>query len=505
MKPSIFTSLSAFFLATLLIAACSKEVDRQPANSAAYLELALNGLVALTTEPAQELQVVVSAVDDNNNTVYSNKKIKLVYHDGLYRSEKITGKPGSYTLTSLLVENAGLLTKYAAPKAGSQKAVLVQQTLPKQYALQASSKAVVHIDVLPVTAGEEATVYGYPAGSFNNPSTGAVDAFTVKVKTAITVGQLEYDYLPATITLTGTKADQSAVVTTLALQPGENAVQLPKEFVQYKLQLSKWGVTDEITIQKADVQEGMLVTLGGSKAAKRLVQEDRFLLVQGTYQADGKTIYTYNPNGTLKQVDYYQKKPQYMDLQLTVVDKFTYGNGKLQRIDRYDGSNTFTGFTDFIYNEAGKIVNMHNKSYDMDTYASVEYGVASGISIVEMDYLYHNGNAMNYKMNFKNGNKSSDVAITSTGGSEGGNYKYDFNINPYAHMNYPDLYLKNLSRNNMIENNKAFGGNIPMTVPYQYEYNYDADGYPAKLEVSYKGFTSGEFLYKIKTQYTYLH
>jgi hypothetical protein len=120
-----------------------------------------------------------------------------------------------------------------------------------------------------------------------------------------------------------------------------------------------------------------------------------------------------------------------------------------------------------------------------------------------IDYLFSNGHAMEYKMKIRGGNKVEDAAITSTGGTEGGTYSYDFNINPFAHMNMPNIYLSNLSRNNLVSQQKGFGGNIPSGVPYKWTYQYDTEGYPVEVVRSYKSHVTGEHLYTTKTVYTY--
>lgn len=48
---------------------------------------------------------------------------------------------------------------------------------------------------------------------------------------------------------------------------------------------------------------------------------------------------------------------------------------------------------------------------------------------------------MNYKIIARNGNRISDQAQSSTGGSEGGNYEYDDNINPKHQLGWDDLYF----------------------------------------------------------------
>ena len=110
---------------------------------------------------------------------------------------------------------------------------------------------------------------------------------------------------------------------------------------------------------------------------------------------------------------------------------------------------------------------------------------------------------MTYKIFTRNGNKISDQAMSSTGGGESGTYEYDSNINPKHQLGWPDLYFSNYSKNNLMSEQKGYGGSIPQVKPYKFEYTYDADGYPTEALISYKGYTSGQHLYNIKTVYSY--
>jgi hypothetical protein len=96
-----------------------------------------------------------------------------------------------------------------------------------------------------------------------------------------------------------------------------------------------------------------------------------------------------------------------------------------------------------------------------------------------------------------------DFAQTSTGGTESGVYEYDDHINPKHQLGWQDLYFTNESRNNLVKEQKNYGGSIPSVVPYRFEYVYDADGYPTAVYISYRGYTSKEHRYRIKKEYIY--
>lgn len=341
--------------------------------------------------------------------------------------------------------------------------------------------------------------------SHNNPRPNPPSQATymVKVKAVINIGTITYDSLPAELEITSWDSSGAEHQKQITLLAGTNEVRLPKAHVRYRLRMSKWGLYDAVAFTKENMAEGSLIELGGSRAARKLTFEERFLFAAGNWQADAKTVYSYNSNGDVSKVDYYQKRPQHSDLKLYYTDRFVYSGSRVEKIRRFDHTGLEVGFTQFTYDELGRIVNMHQKSYDQDTYAAVQYGADAQHSLITLDYLYDNGQALEYNMKFKGGNKVEDNAMSSTGAGEGGTYGYDFNINPYAHMNMPNMFLSNLSRNNLVQQQKGYSGSIPSGEPYRFEYSYDGQGYPAELVKRYKSYITGEELYKTKTIYTY--
>jgi hypothetical protein len=341
-----------------------------------------------------------------------------------------------------------------------------------------------------------------PADTTHQPGK-VPEMLKVKLQAVIRIGSITYDSLPAQFGITTWDEHGTAYHKDTLLGAGVNQVSLPKAHNRFKFSVSKWGITDEMSLNKEDLQENVIYTLGGGKGARKLQKEESFLFVAGAYQQSSKTFYTYNERG-LSAVEFYQKKPQSQELQFTNRHLYTYSGANVSRIDVVNAVNGATGFTEFTYNEQGnRITNMHQKSYDVETFAAVEHGVTTGAGAITIDYLYNNGQAMEYRMQFRGGNKTEDGARSSTGGGEGGTYKYDFNINPFAHMNMPNMYLSNLSKNNLTEQNKNYSGVIPSAVLYKYEYTYDNEGYPVEVVKHYKNGLTGEHLYKTKTLYTY--
>lgn len=197
--------------------------------------------------------------------------------------------------------------------------------------------------------------------------------------------------------------------------------------------------------------------------------------------------------------------PQHSDLRLSWSKVLVYANNRLEKINYIDINGLSSGYLELTYGADGKkIIKMKELQYDRITFVNVNYQYPMGYTQINFEYLFSNGLGMNYTLKIKGGNKSEDSATASNGISgESSTYQYDFNINPYAHLNLPNIYLSNLSKNNMVAQYKVYSGSIPSSEPYKFEYLYDDGGYPKELLSSYKNYLTGEHLYKVKTVYTY--
>ncbi len=334
------------------------------------------------------------------------------------------------------------------------------------------------------------------------PGKPPAETIDIQLQAVITIGSITYDSVPANFRILSWDAQGAAYQKDTLLPAGAQKVPVPKDHSRYQLSMSQWGITDVVDLTKDQLQTDVVYTLGGKKAAKRLHKEETLLFVMGNYQPKGKTIYTYNAQG-VAVAEYYQKLPEHAELQLTQTQRYTHTGNKVARID-FTYSNGSAGYTSFEYNaQHSKVTHIRDVQPGGETGAVVEYNYPAGSATITIDYVFDNGHALEYTMQFKGGNKIEDAGVTSRGGREGGTYTYDKNINPYAHMNMPNRYLSNLSRNNLVGQQKGYAGGFPVAEPYKFEYKYDVEGYPVELVKHYKNYLTGEEAYKMKTVYTY--
>lgn len=503
MRTKINQPITIIALIAIWFASCKKEdVTPLPAKNN-DVQFVIEALPNVAPADLTDLAVIVTVKNNVGQELVTNRKLSITYN-GQYKTEKLNLPDGQYFLTRFLVTGANNLVRFAAPIAGSAKAALVQKPLSLAFGLPRTAVTQLDVQVLTVRPSDEAQAFGYPAEAFQPQPNEGTETFKVKVQAVITIGSITYDSIPARFRIRSWDANNVLHEKDTLLAAGVNTLGMPKDHIRFEFAVDKWGIMDSIRLEKDQVDAQVVYTLGGQKDARKLSKEESFLEVMNTYQPSSKALYSYNAIG-LDKVEYFQKKPQFADLQFTYRHQYSYSFSTVSRIDVYDSANIAVGFTKFTYNPQGtKVTNMHQKSYDVETFAAVDYGVSIGAAEITIDYLYNNGHSMEYRMKIKGGNKVEDQALSSTGGGEGGTYAYDFNINPYAHMNMPNMFLSNLSKNNVINQQKNFGGSIPSVVVYRIEYKYDQEGYPTEVVKYYKGYQSDEHLYKIKTVYSYL-
>lgn len=503
MKTINFKLISLFLLAGL--SACKKEEILEPLpvpQDMNTLQIVIDTLPEGNSYDASDLFAFISIVNDKNEAVLTNKKLSISFN-GKYVTEKIKLDAGNYKINSFLISSAAGITRFATPHVNSLKASEIQKPLNIGFKLQNADLLDVPVEVSRILSGDKSENFGYPSGAFNLQNTNSGDFIKVKLQAVISIGDINYDNIPAQFRINSWDAQGVLTVKDTMLAGGANEILLPKSRVKYQFQLSKWGISDEMTLTREQLTEGITYTLGGSKAAKKLRMEEHFTYTSAGYKPSGKSVYSYNPDGKLQKIEFYDKLPQYSDLRLSWSKVYVYTNGKLTRLNYLSDQGAAFGYLELTYNTTlTKITGMKEVSYDQSTEASVAYSYPTGYAQIDFDYVFANGRGMQYSLKIKDGNKTEDLAQSMSGG-EGGTYRYDFNINPYAHINLPNVYLSNLSKNNLVDQNKTYSGSIPSVEPYKFEYTYNEEGYPIELLKSFKNYSTGEHLFKIKTVYTY--
>ncbi len=494
-----FTLALFALLATLIFLACEKpdkiapQQPSSPADTSAYLQLSVSGIQLA----GNKLYALVSIDNKAGQSMLTNKKVALDNIQGTYKTDKIELAKGEYNITKFIVVNATDTALYATPKANTLKAAGVAK--PLSIAVSIASKGITNADLqaLKLAETDMPAAYGYTADDF-----GYHAYISLNVTLKINVGQVAYDSLPGKLKISATADNGSQWIRELDMQRGITSIKVPEQYSTYQFEVGKWNTVAKKTINRTGLESHMIINLEASRQPKRLVEEKVFIENSVATVPDSRTEFYYGAGNKLAEVRNYQKQVQQSGLVLTNVHKFRYEGDQLDSINRFNRLNNSTGYTAFFYN-FGRIASISNLSYDQHTGVAIDYNAAGENETISADYIFHNGNSMFYRFITRNGNRVSEQAITSTGGSESGVYEYDDNINPKHQLGWEDIFFINYSKNNKLREQKNYGGSIPSAVPYKFEYVYDNDGYPAEEYVSYKGYTSQQHLYRIKKVYIY--
>ena len=455
------------------------------------------------------LSVLITIMNDQNQPVLTDKKISLQFN-GKYMSDTLILPNGNYKLTRFLVVD-DTIKRFATPIANSPKASVVQRPLSISFDLPKSTVGTLSIEVARINAGDQPESFGYPTGTWSNtdgnpPPVDPITSVKIKIKPMIKIGDIIYDSIPVNFTWITWDASGKMIATAkIALPAGTNEVTLPGNAYKYSLQVERWGIHDEIELLKTNIQDGTVYSLGGSKAAKKLKSELVYKWVNGAYQPTSKNAFEYDASGRLSQILYYLRKADNTPY-IAMTDKFSYNAvGKVERIMRYDSSNTQVSQTNFRYDLQGKVIGLSQAEGNKYTSGEITYA-GQGSGNYSMSIIYNSTqqpHTKTYNMVYKRGNKAQDNTLTINNSNESGTYQYDTNINPYIHMNWPDFYLTKQSRNNLTSQQRQFTQPVYDAIPYGFNYTYDADGYPKELVKTYFSYFGGIYMYTTKTVFNY--
>lgn len=508
----LFKKISLAIIVAFNLVACSKVPPpinptpgpgETPASSRLF-RLVIDSLPGMANEPVANLFAQLEIKNDKNEVVKSNQLLAINFQQG-FKTETMELPAGNYKISKLLVQTGTGKILYATPLVGSVKAGLVKRPLAYSIKIPNAATLDVAADFLKILPGDKATDFGYDEETFPAPVE-EDQQISIRIKTSIKVGDILYDSIPSTLVYRSWDAKNDFKVRIIHLNAGINTVALDKGAERHDFIVKKWNKDYNRTISKTELRKNALYVFGEEKEAKLLKNELVYLLVNGTYKADTKNSYYYNDEKQLTRIEYLRKREATNAPYIAMKEEFVYSNGKAERINRFDENGVSTCFTSFEYNGNGKVSRITEQDNNITkTAAVVHHPVnADGITSVNFNYTYsHNSNNLEYYQRFRNGNIESENSRSSNNSTENAVYSYDENINPFVHMGWPNLFLSNSSKNNIISQQRTYFGNYPANVVYSFEYKYDGDGYPIELIRRYKSYITGQHLFITKTVYNY--
>jgi hypothetical protein len=510
---TIAKTTTIIFLVLGILSACSKEKinhvppaggegHRTPPAEKSFIHFSTNADLTGQAYHETNLRAVVTIVNNRGEEVVKNKTLSLSLSHPV-KTENLELPKGSYKLTAFRMEYGAASTHFATPVAGSAKAAIIQHPLALDFKIEKNGNSEIPVEVLKVQSGERPEQYGYAAGAFDAGQQQDNTSFRIRLKAEMKIGNIIYDSIPAYVRITTWNNNGQPGITFKELRPGANEILVSKDASRYDFILYKWGITDTLHVSRNEMNEAQVYILGTSKAAKKLKSERVYKIINGVDMADTKTDYFYDAAGKLSKIEYWMRNKD-NTAYLAMTDVFEYSNGKATGIVRTnEESQSVMSRTLFSYDQNGKVSNITQNDNGIQTNASVTY-YNNIREEVKMQFTYPGrSDDMNYYMRFSGGNMTASSAATSNNSTELGAHNYDLNINPYIHMNWPNLFLSNSSKNNMTSQQKDYYGNYPVAYPYSFTYSYDGDGYPKEVVKAFKSPTSGNPVFSTRTLFIY--
>lgn len=459
----------------------------------------LEGLtVAVTIEPSTGGQAI-------------NISANLAY-DQQYRTSVMHLPKGSYRIKGLIIKNQNGNALFATPVSGSVKAPLVNKPLSVAIALNGDAEQTMLLQVLAVNATDIPQSFGYSAGSFGNrfgDPNSEMDK-QILVRPMIRVGHVVYDSIPAQLIVRSWDAKNEMTYNIHYLKGGAQGIYLSAKAVKHQLSVSKWGSYDEFTLNKEDIQEGVIYDIGGDVEPQKLKSVLEYKIVKGTNTPVAKTDYEYHTNGFIKQKQVWGKRAD-MSTYLVQKDIYEYIDNKIGIIKSYNENDILIKTTTVQYqNAAKKISSIEEKTGTHTIHTSVTYTALETRSGITQDYridaVTNNGPGLPmtyFSKTMRGGAVLTDLTATENGGHAEGSYEYDFCVNPYVQLQIPDRQLLLYEKHNLKSQWKNWLRGYPENEPYTFYYTYNDHGYPKELLSQYRNFQTKKDTYAIRTMYVY--
>ncbi|WP_293300067.1 hypothetical protein [Pedobacter sp. UBA4863] len=506
MKKLFLTTL--FVLIGLLLTSCKKNREEQPypANEKTKFNISIESLPG-QNNAIDGLSAVITIKSATGHLVIENQAIPL-NHRGNYVSDPIELPKGNYELVKLLLQHQGN-TLFATPCAGSIMAQQVNKPLAISINLQKTEHTVA-IEVLAVTINHKAEDFGYTGEVFNHPPPiDNADDFVLNLKPIFKVGKIVYDSIPAVLNITTYPLQGNPTTQTYYIAAGGQKLTLAKKVAKYKLSIAKWGMIDEVELEQADMTSEVKLFMGGStEVAKKIKTESVYLFSGGRWIPQTRKEYSYNALGQVTRITHLSKATDGSPVTDGTEELIYQANNKVSEI-RYQVNGT-NKVNYFWYKPDGKLERMKEINEEDTITAEVSYLAQPGKTGITNNYQI--GATYQYSRRYykqyataemQGGNAYIYTNHTSHGDSETTTATYDFNINPYAHLDIPDFWLTQLSKHNRLNKWSRYETYIPKYNAYQFSYTYDVEGFPKEIITKYNISNTATDAYITKTVFTY--
>jgi hypothetical protein len=332
---------------------------------------------------------------------------------------------------------------------------------------------------------------------------------TLKTNVKLTIGNVLYDNLDATITINGLDANHQKKwsETNPYTGPTDNALQVKAGYHYYTIEINKWGITDQQTLTAAELWNGradgpapVTYVLGGSSQAKKLKYYTESYELPGLdFQPQLKVEYEYNLSGKLSRYTVSGYNPESEQFEEQHYFVFSHDdNLHVSKIEEFlpGDDSPYVEYT-YSYLPNGTITGITKSNYATGINSELNFSYDLGNKKIKAAYTFSNGGAFEYEFLY-NKNILSDRTTRDAQLCSDGEYSYDKGINPFKHLGYVDYTLINFSYNNKLaENVNYVACGFPSLIPQSFSHEYDSKGYPIVSTTFYNsGKSKKEFYYE---------
>jgi hypothetical protein len=484
-------------LALLAIVSCNQE---EPVGATGNVSFAVSGSVPDTGSQSPE-KLVVSVEDVNGKTIFDNKVVDLVQTDGGYSTEAFQLDDGEYRITKYLVIS-GTEAAYATPRAGAQKASLVDRPLPFQFTVVASHESRVTPKIVGISPQDLPQNFGYGDFGYDTPGSETQEWIKIRVQLEITVGEIYYPNLDAAFTVHAFDDTNTEVWTQDYdyVGPESNDLKIRTGYDHYTVEARKWGQTlqhvySHPTLFEIRVREGEIpvVQVFQAKVQPKRVSSTvsswtRVVNGQTVTEPTARTDYEYTA-GRISGMKTYVWSAEDKSFIAQTNSEFVYDNNLLQKIVTRNAGD-LSGHVDdiYTYDSDGKVSHIQHLPSGGNVASDVDLSYFGSGGSVRAVYKFSNGAGFEYDVHNEFGSSRSDKTTRFGELCSTGNYTYDKNVNPLAHLGYIDYLFRNYSfSNRLTEDVDYVGCAFPSLVAESYSYVYDKDEYPVRQETNYRG------------------
>lgn len=503
-------------ISTIFFLSCTK-TDKDPSPNPGppppnhfTLQFKPSGLANLA-EAAADLEFIISIRNAADEPVLVNQKLALIDSGGWY-SSRLSLPNGSYKLEKFLLARKTGLVRFATPLAGFAKAQQVNRPLAIDFSNAQQNISVVNVELLPVTAADRESMFGYPEGTFNqptDPNDPPVQPRKIRIHPIVKIGDIVYDSIPAFIQLNSWDAQNQVSSLPMSTSGGLFELELPASAVRHQFRMVKWGQVAELLLDTADIEVGQIYQLQISANPRKLKQIFGSRWVNNAWVAETKTEFQYSANGQLQKVLHFRKTPDNTPF-VAMTEEAEYNNGKISRVIRKNEKQEQIGNSSYQYNADGRLSLIRIQQGDSITHIQLQYLTYADrydrVQIAQVGASYeYNFSALRYQFlgEFDKGRMLKSTYASNNGNLQESLYNYDQSINPFQFIGLPDEKRFVYSVYNRKQQTTVYVNEYAESEPYQFQYSYNEFGYPTELLTSHRNPVTGQHLFNYRESFVY--